>query len=30
LILRRGVRHSNETLESYRYGSALINLSSHF
>ncbi|MBC2729374.1 XrtB/PEP-CTERM-associated polysaccharide biosynthesis outer membrane protein EpsL [Thiobacillus sp.] len=30
LMLRRGVRHSNEALESYRYSSALINLSSHF
>lgn len=30
LILRRGVRHSNEALESYRYNSAMINVSSHF
>lgn len=30
LMLRRGVRHSNEALESYRYSSAQINVSSHF
>ncbi len=30
LMLRRGVRQSNEALQGYRYSSALISLSSHF